>query len=197
MASGTYEKTSLDWQLQLWWQQFREWLDRLLNQTPVNRLPQTGWQIPDVVQKVLFWVMVVAVISWASWQLYRVLQPYWVFWWNQRQPLVYAAAADQTPTLSIADWLNRSRQAQQQGNYREACRALYMATLQHLSDRNLIPPEPSRTDGEYLQLLHAIPPAHPYQILIQTHEQVCFSDAPVSQGMFDRCWQAYQQVMQE
>lgn len=195
VASGTYEKNSLDWQLQLWWQQLSEWLDRLLQQTPTNRLPQIDWQLPDAVQRGLFWVMVFAVMSWAGWQLYRLLQPYWVSWWLQSQPLVYPSTTAQTPSLSIAEWLNRSHLAQQQGNYREACRALYMATLQHLSDRDLIPPEPSRTDGEYLQLLHAILPAHPYQVLIQAHEQICFSDAPVAKGTFDRCWQAYQQVV--
>ncbi len=69
-----------------------------------------------------------------------------------------------------------------------------MAALQRLSDSNLIRQEPSRTDGEYLQLVQEFASSHPYQLLIQTHERLWFSQDAASAEEVDRCWQAYREI---
>lgn len=193
MASGTYEKNSLDWQLYLWQQQLNEWLEHLFNQNRDN-LPSFDWQLPDPLQKALFWMMVVGAFTWIGWQLYKLLRPYWISWQRKRSLQPLFSVATPTSPLSLADWLHRSRTAQQQGNYREACRALYMAALQQLNDLHLIQQDPSRTDGEYLNLMQTLVASQPYQILVQTHERLCFSNTPISNETFDQCWQAYQQI---
>lgn len=193
MASGTFEKTSVAWQIQQLQQRISEWLERIFARPPDSNVPTPNWQIPDWLQKGLFWFMVVALILWAGWQLYQLLQPYLSGYFhpgNLSPPLTTAP----TTRLTASDWLKRSRQAQQQGNYREACRALYMATLQQLSDNSLICQEPSRTDGEYLHLIQEISASQPYRLLIQIHEQLCFSDTDISVEVFDRCWQAYREI---
>lgn len=192
MTSGTYERTSLDWQFQLWRQQFGEWWERIFDRRPVN-IPEV-WQLPEWLQRGLFWLMVVSAATWATWQLYKLLQPYWTTWQQHPQWHHRVATTSNRNSASIAEWLHRSRTAQQQGNYREACRALYMAALQQLHDRHLIGQEPSRTDGEYLYLTQQFDPAQPYQTLIQTHEQLYFGSEVASAELFDRCWQAYQQI---
>ena len=192
MAAGSFEKNSFDWQLRQLQQQFMEWLERLFA-TPSGASNDPGFQLPDWVLRGLFWLILIGIASFLGWQLYRLLRPYLADRFLQlgrRQ----RDSQPQPEQLSLADWLERSRTAQQQGNYREACRSLYMAALQQLSDRRLIDQEASRTDGEYLRLLPTLDRAQPYQVLIQTHERLCFSQADISVEQFDRCWQAFQQL---
>lgn len=192
MASGTFQKTSLGWEVQLFQRRIGEWLERFFSNS--NETTRPDWQIPDWLQKTIFWLVVIGVILWAGWQLYNLVRPYVSRYWQSVKSTIVPSSVSVVPTLTAAEWLARSRTAQQQGNYREACRALYMATLQRLSDDDLIRQEPSRTDGEYLQLVHDLAPSHSYELLIQTHERLWFSQDPVSKEEVDRCWQAYREI---
>ncbi len=94
--------------------------------------------------------------------------------------------------------LERSQQLYCQGNYREACRCLYLAILQHLHDTKVIIHKPSRTDGEYLQLLRStVTSMQPYETLITTHEQSCFSDTEILSENYEQCRQAYREIFPE
>lgn len=190
MASGTYEETSWGWQLQQFSQQLGEWIERLFSQSRPNSpgLPV----IPDWLLKTLFWLMVIAAIGWASWQLYHLLSPYLTHRW--RSTAIRQSASLTQSQHSATEWLQQARTAQQQGNYREACIALYMAALQQLNDRGMISQEASRTDGEYLTLLQRQNLPQPYQVLIQTHERLCFDRVIASAEICDSCWQAYQEI---
>lgn len=190
-AAGEFQTTSWGWQIQQAQQRVEEFVERLLFSSDPTRDP-ADWSLPDWLLDGLFWLLVIALVSWAGWQLYRLLNPYlYPAVRRGRSPLPTTASQ---PQLTIADWLGRSRTAQRQGNYREACRCLYMAMLQHLSDKNLVPQQASRTDGEYLRLVQTLNQPQPYQTLIRTHEQLCFSDATISSDTFERCWQAYQEI---
>jgi hypothetical protein len=193
--AGSFEKNSISWQIQLWQQRLSEWWERLFNPARQARLP--NWSMPEALVQVLFWAIVAAFVAWAGWQLYRLLRPYLYPWLpSQPQPVL---AADDTPAqsaLTVAEWLQRSRTFAQQQNYREACRCLYLAVLRRLDDRQLIPATASRTDGEYLQLVRSFPNPQPYQVVIRTHERLCFSDTEISSAMFEQCQQAYQAIEQ-
>ncbi|GAB4365629.1 MAG: DUF4129 domain-containing protein [Elainellaceae cyanobacterium] len=194
MQPESFEKNSLGWQLQLLQQRIGEWIERIFAAGDRAGLDQTHWGIPDWLQKVLFWSIVIGLIGWASWQMWNLLRPYLAGYWQARGDRTRFSSLPVASEKPAAEWLKQMRLAQRQGNYREACRALYMAALHHLSETNLIRQELSRTDGEYLHLLQNQPLARPYQVLIQTHEQLCFSRAPISADRFDRCWQAYQAI---
>lgn len=188
LASGTFSNNSLDWQIQKFFQRLGEGIESWFSNNvtvPDNPTPLPTWFLQG-----LFWLVAISLIAWASWQLYRLLQPYWQQ--VDRQPV----AAQQ----SVADWLNQAKTAQGQGNYQTACRALYMAALQRLSEQGLIPEQLSRTDGEYLALLRSLslaPPAQAlYQTLIGIHERLYFDRVTASAELYDRCWQAYQQLEQ-
>ena len=194
VSAGTFQKTSLNWQIQQLQQRIEEGLERLLFRNNQDSFDFPDWQIPGWLQQVLFWVIVISTLAWAGWQVYKLLGPYWSLSLDSTQTLSSPPSSSRSTEPTIAEWLKRSRTAQHQGNYREACRALYMAMLLHLSDRHLISQDLSRTDGEYLNLVQSLPQASPYHILIQTHEQLCFSNVSVSAEMFDRCWQAYREI---
>ncbi|MBC7971250.1 MAG: DUF4129 domain-containing protein, partial [Verrucomicrobia bacterium] len=151
-----------------------------------------NWALPEWFLQGFFWTVIVAMVTGVGWQLYQIFKPYVEDY--LRQGRTQSPSLSNPVKQSAAEWLERSRHAQQQGNYREACRSLYMASLHHLSDRNLIRQEESRTDGEYLSLILQIDPPQPYQLLIRTHERLCFSDATISAETFERCWQAYQEI---
>lgn len=196
MASGTFEKSSADWWIQQRQQQAGEWVESLFSGFRLGNLEGEDWVLPEWFLQGFFWTVMVALVAGLGWQLYKVFKPYIEdYLRGGRSP----SPSPFTPVKqSAAEWLERSRYAQQQGNYREACRSLYMASLYHLSDRQLIRHQESRTDGEYLSLILQIEPPQispqPYQLLIRTHERLCFSDAAISAETFERCWQAYQEI---
>ncbi|MBD3882478.1 DUF4129 domain-containing protein [Phormidium tenue FACHB-886] len=189
--AGSFEKTNPDWQIRQLQQQFGEWLERLFAGS--SDAQPNNFQPPEWLLRGLFWLLVLGLAAFLGWWLYRRFRPLVAASWSRRQ----THPVPQAEQRSVTDWLQQSRTAQQQSNYREACRALYMATLQQLNDRHLIDQAVSRTDGEYLRLLPTLDRPQPYQVLIQTHERLCFSQATISAEQFDRCWQAFQQLSQE
>ncbi|NEQ27810.1 MAG: DUF4129 domain-containing protein, partial [Microcoleus sp. SIO2G3] len=116
-------------------------------------------------------------------------------WW-ELQTSQFSPKLPQTSVseLSVAGWLERSQKFQQQGNYQEACLCLYRAMLQRLNDAGIAPHQSSRTDGEYLQLIRQLPQPQPYQTLLMTHQQLCFSNTEASPSVFEQCQQAYREI---
>ncbi|CAA9242792.1 hypothetical protein AVDCRST_MAG92-1605 [uncultured Coleofasciculus sp.] len=137
--------------------------------------------------------MLALLLSWTALQIMRRLSPYFYSLTNQIKQ-----SADNTKLLdkdlSIARWLQQAQKFQQQGNYRDACLCLYKAMLQRLNDSGVVLHQPSRTDGEYLQLVQQLPQSQPYQTLIMTHQELCFSNTEASLSLFEQCQQAYREI---
>jgi hypothetical protein len=195
VASGTFEKSSVDWWIQQQQQRVGEWIESWFSGFRLGNLGSKDWALPEWLLQGFFWTVISAMVAGLGWQLYQILKPYVDSYLRSERGRSPSTLTPVKP--SAAEWLERSRQAQRQGNYREACRALYMGSLHHLSDRNLIRQEESRTDGEYLSLILQIDPPQPYQLLIRTHERLCFSNAAISAETFERCWQAYQEIQRQ
>jgi hypothetical protein len=193
--SGTFEKDSLGWQVQLLQQQIGEWFERLLAsaQAPSGKLPD--WSVPDWVFRLFFWTIEIALIGWLGWRLYRLLSPYlFTNLFSGRDRSKSATGEAPAEAVPEARWVVRSRTFAQQGNYRAACQALYMAVLQQLDDRKILPGDRSRTDGEYLRFLQTQPNPRPYSVLFRTHERLCFGEADISEAQFIDCEQAYRET---
>ncbi|MGG6294768.1 DUF4129 domain-containing protein [Leptolyngbya sp. AN02str] len=191
-----FQRTSPGWQVQQWLQEVGEWVELRFFQNDPNRQPP-DLSIPPWLTQTVFWLVVVGVAAWALWQLWQLLAPYWITpWWLQTRSSAMANGAS-VDDVSVAAWVERSRQAQQQGDYREACRALYMAALRRLSDAELVALQPSRTDGEYLALVQDIGHSRAYQTLITMHEQLWFGATTASRGTaeeYEQCRRAYQEL---
>jgi len=195
VASGTFEKSSADWWIQKQQQQVGEWIESFLSSFRLGNLGSEDWALPEWFLQGFFWTVIMGLVAGLGWQLYQIFQPYIEGYLRRTKGRSPSPRHSVQP--SATEWLERSRHAQQQGNYREACRALYMASIHHLNDRDLIRQEESRTDGEYLSLILQIDPPQPYQLLIRTHERLCFSNAAISAETFERCWQAYQEIQRQ
>ncbi len=129
--------------------------------------------------------------------IYRGLRPYLESKWLQTEAFFKPYSLDQEPERSIADWIREAQHWQRQGNYQEACHALYRAMLQRLNDTHLIPYHVSLTDGEYRRMVEILPQSESYQTLLQTHEQFKFGNVSISLETLNLCQQAYRRIEQE
>ncbi len=197
MATGSFEKNNLGWQLYQLQQRLGEWWE-LNTANALSKAPALSWldsPVLQIIAKAAFWLISCLLITWVVWQLWQLLRPYIYNFSNPLSQSDDKLTKTRTRELSAAAWLQRSQKFQQQGNYREACQCLYMAMLQRLNDTGLVQHEPSRTDGEYLQLLiQQLPQPRPYQTLLMAHQQLCFSNVEASPSLFEQCQQAYREI---
>ena len=199
MPTGSFEKTSFGWQLSQLQQRVGEWWELQTSRFAPN-LPDVSvpsWldsPLMRTIAKAAFWVILALLLSWAALQIMRLLSPYFYTLTNQLSQPADRTTKTSDSELSLAGWLQRSQKFQQQGNYREACLCLYMAMLQRLNDTGLVPHQSSRTDGEYLQLVQQLPKPTPYQTLLVTHQELCFSNTEASRSVFDECQEAYREI---
>ncbi|HBB33677.1 MAG TPA: hypothetical protein DDZ80_01075 [Cyanobacteria bacterium UBA8803] len=202
MSTGSYENNSLAWQLQQVQQRVGEWwelqVSRFLPSQPDE--PDLSWlswlnsPILAIIAKAVFWLLLAFLLSWTALQFLQRWQPYIKALRNPLSQLSDRETTTSVRELSVAGWLERSQKFQQQENYREACLCLYRAMLQRLHDRGVAPHQLSRTDGEYLELVQQLPQPRSYQVLLMTHQQLCFSNADASSSLLEQCQQAYREI---
>jgi hypothetical protein len=190
MTTGSFDKTSIPWEIQKTTRWIQEWLELQFPDTPNYR----GDPVPGWLVQVVFWVVAVGLATWLLWQGYR--------WWRlyrcdrrpRPKPYNVRTTAKPREPLTVTEWLQQAQAFQRQGDYAQACRALYMAMLQRLDDTHQLPLSASRTDREYWQLIQSFPHPQPYGVLIDVHEQLCFGDSVISADVFQRCQQAYREI---
>lgn len=196
MSQSSFEKSNWVWQLQQLQQRIGEWWElKTAHNSPKSSTP--SWfdsEISQIIARAIFWIIVMLLLTWFVWQVWQLLRPYIHSLNNPLRQTKDKYRKSQVRELSVADWLERSQKFQQEGNYREACICLYMAMLQRLSDSEIAPWQPSRTDGEYLQIIEPLPKSNPYQTLLMIHQQLCFSNAEASREVFEECQQAYREI---
>jgi hypothetical protein len=194
MTNGEFEKNSIGWQLSQLQQRVGEWIE--LQMVRLNKnLPQLPAGIPSwLVEglKAIAWIVAIALVLWLAWYVWRRLEPYFMGLRNRHATGKHSAP--RTSEIPVEVWLKRSQTYFSQGNYREACRCLYMATLQLLHERAIARHQLSRTDREYLQLVQQLPQSQSYRTLITTHEQLCFSNGEILPETFEQCQQAYRDI---
>lgn len=197
MPTATFEKNNILWQLQQVGRRAGEWIELKLSEIRFPKVNGPDWQLPGFsisprVWEVLFWLIVLAFVAWVVSKLYPLLQPYWQNWSGGGSAM--PRPAKPVPDRPVSEWLQRAQKLQQQGNYPEACRALYQAMLQHLNDAKIAPHEPSRTDGEYRHLVQGQSYPRAYGTLLAAHEQLCFGGVELNSEDFNRCQRAYREI---
>ncbi|MDJ0556348.1 MAG: DUF4129 domain-containing protein [Microcoleaceae cyanobacterium MO_207.B10] len=201
MSDNSFQKDSLSWQLRQLQQKISEWWELQTTQTAAN-LPEidlpSWWDNPIILTtaKTVAWLLFACLLSWLTIKILRIINPYIYDLRNSINSTTKTREKSE-PELSINSWLNQSQKFQQTGKYREAFHCLYMANLQRLNDRRNIPHQPSRTDGEYLELIQNLSQPQPYQKLFMTHQQSLFGNLEVSADLFQECQKAYQEIKDE
>lgn len=198
MSTVSFEKSSFGWQLFQLQQRVGEWWElqtaRFTPKIPNVSLP--SWLSSPLLGTILniaFWLLLAFLLSWVALSIMRQLSPYFYSLKNQLNESANQAKTSSSE-LTANYWFKQSQKLQQQGNYREACLCLYKAMLQRLNDSGIVPDQPSRTDGEYLQLVQHLSKPSSYQTLIMTHQQLCFSNIEASSFVWEECQQAYREI---
>lgn len=227
MAGVPYNTSSIGWETRQLLRRFGEWAEYRASQTDLPDLPDWSWpdwlkfDLPDEVGQTLFWLVIVALSLWLAWLLYLALEPAITQWLAKDQKWVRfgRTEANADAERSVSYWWQQAQTLAKAGNYGEACKALYRATLQQLHEREIVRHLSSRTDGEYLKKLakrtgpktaapaadgqpsaqpnsqpDGLPVPRPYQLLIGTHERLTFGRAIASAEMFKRCRRAYEEI---
>jgi Domain of unknown function (DUF4129) len=195
MSVSDFESTTWGWRWQQWQQESGEWIELKLSQLFPKLAPNVPENVDSLPQFDLDWLVRgvgILLLAWMAWLLGR-----WIWeLWNRG---ILRTSTTQFPLKekqqsTVKDWLARSQTQQAQGNYRAACRCLYMAMLQRLHDTEVVPNQPNLTDEEYRQLLQQQPQNQSYKILLDTHERLYFGKQKATPNTFDRCQQAYREI---
>ncbi len=196
--AGEFSENSVSWQVQQLQRRFSEWMEHW-GESNAPDLPSVPG-LPDWLARGVIYLAVALSAIWLSWAIARLFFPDLQRWLSE----VGTRLRPTTPqggtggsALSAAAWLERARHWQQQGEYREACRALYMAMLERLHASDRVPHNASRTDGEYRTCTERLPQPQPYRVLISAHERLCFGEEAISNEMWQQCQQAYQAIEED
>jgi len=170
-----------------WIKQFQKWLDSLLPQ-PKQQTGTAGenWTTPVRMMLIVLLVMLLAVLAYVCVRILR----------RRRTGAVEAVRAAPVPTpdlndesltaddLAVNTWLTLAGELAEKGQLRLAARALYLATLANLAERNLITLEVHKSNREYERELKRR--AHEYQDLISIFSG-CLN-------FFERIWYGMHQI---
>ncbi|HEY9889749.1 MAG TPA: DUF4129 domain-containing protein [Candidatus Obscuribacterales bacterium] len=196
-ADSSLQTNNIPWQLRQMGKNLSEWIQLQLSRGgEESPSPLPSFEFPVWIGQLFFWAVVLGAVVWLAWLIVQVLDRY--FERRRTQP----RSQPQVKTLlsptehSVGEWLRRAKQFEREGNWREACRALYLAALQLLHDRQWVPHQASRTDGEYLAAIQALQQPRPWQLLIRTHERSLFGADPLSADHLKRCRLAYEELEQ-
>jgi hypothetical protein len=192
-----FERDSIGWQIDKLSHHWEEWLESNTNtiKPPDYEPPAVAmdWLLPFVY--ISAWLLLSVFLAWLGLIIYRLSRNYWLRQWIRATRRVAVPYSDRT----VAEFLRTAQKLYQQGDYREACRHLYLALLQTLHDRQIVPQQLSRTDGEYRHVLaqKKAVPLQPCTTIINLHERLIFSDLTASPQDFDLCQTAFNQVIQQ
>ena len=194
---SNFEKTNPAWDLRLWQQQTGEWIEKTL----ASWQPSDGLKAPQAIHPpeistqvwtAIFWLLVVLLITLILWNLYPLVDRYLA---RSRPPI--PTPAPPAIDRSQNEWLQHAKQAQSQGDYTQACRALYLAMVKKLQDQSLLSTDPSLTNGEYRAILKTRSRPQPYRTLINAHDESIYTDRPLTQDHYAECDRAYREIDQE
>ena len=202
MSAGSFKQDGLGWRINLLRQQFGEWSEYRLSQLDTGDWHwdwDLGWLQSKLLWQVIkfcLWSIIAIILVWLTWQLWLLLRPYWKRWQRPSDRYTSYTPPVVTPQLSSTDWVEQAQSARIAGDYRQAIFCLYQAMLQLLDEREVITAQPNLTDQEYRRSLLniQISPLSPYELLLLTHQRLCFSHAEADQTLWEECQQAYQQI---
>ncbi len=198
MSAGSFKQDGLGWHIDLIKRRIGEWIEYKASQ-----LDTDSWELGWIKSRLLWqivkfgmWLLLAILLVWLTWQLWLILRPYWKRWQRKNNRSLIIDKPTNTPKLSQADWLERSQAARIEGNYRQAIFCLYQAMLQLLDERGIIAARSSRTDEEYRRSLleQDLSSLQAYELLLSSHQRLCFGRAQADRSLFEQCQQAYKQI---
>ncbi len=188
---SNFRRDGIGWQIGKLRRNFDEWLEVVSRSEGAE---EKEFTVPDwVIQllKFLAWLILIVFLAWLGLITYRLIRNYWL----ERQGLGEKIKQDPHSHKTFLQLAQSAQSYYSQGDYREACRHLYLALLQALHDRGILPQAVSRTDGEYRRSL-----GEPFQncrTVINIHENLVFGNLIPSKQDFENCKTALNQIVNQ
>lgn len=200
METAGFEKTNLGWQFGKLGQQVAEWIELQVSKLNFNWPKQTrpsgdiSFEWIDMFFRGMFWVILALLLGWLIWLAFRL----WPSAWQRLGGLLNfsetPASKPEQPMPTAAEWLSQASNFRRLGDFSLAARCLYMAMLQVLNDSGRIQDQGSLTDGQYRELLKNFSGRQSCEVLLSTHERLCFGEIPATVEDFDRCQKAFKEI---
>lgn len=192
---ANFQRDGIGWQLGKLRRNFDEWLE-LVNRSAENQNTESA--LPEWLPYLLYflaWVLLICFGAWLGLIVYRALRNYWL----ERQGIFLSQETALPTHQSLLELLQKAQKFYNQKNYREACRYLYLALLQFLHDREILPQKVSRTDGEYRYYLEEKSLQHREECLlvINLHERLTFAKINISEEDCRACQTALDRVLNQ
>ncbi|HEY9810245.1 MAG TPA: DUF4129 domain-containing protein [Halomicronema sp.] len=200
MKSGSFENTNLGWQLGQTQQKVAEWVELQFSKLNFNgpKAPPSfgeinfGWV--EVLLQGMFWLILALLIVWFGWLIWRLWPGFFARLRGLGSSSTTPAQQAAKPMPTAAEWLVQAAKLSREGDFGLASRCLYMAMLERLNDSSTVDNQPSRTDGEYRELLKRFSGRKSCEVLLSTHERLCFGEMPVTGEEFERCQEAFRKI---
>lgn len=200
MKTAGFEKTNLGWQFGKLGQQVAEWMELQLSKLNFDWLEQArpsgdmSFEWIEVFFRGMFWVILAFLLSWLVLLALRL----WPASWQRLRDLLNfsqtPASKPEQPMPTATEWLSQASKLRRSGDFSLAARCLYMAMLQVLSDSGRIQGQASLTDGEYRELLKNFSGRQSCEVLLSTHERLCFGEIAATLEDFEECQKALGEI---
>jgi len=126
------------------WDLFRQRLNRWIGELLLRFFRQIGRH--PMGAKVLFWLIVSAVVLWLAVTLFR--------YWTRRTALEELQAPDAVAYVRTwQEWVHAAREAAKRGDFRDAIHSAYWAGISYLEESEVVRKDRSRTPREYVRLV--------------------------------------------
>jgi hypothetical protein len=181
---GEEEPKGLSW-WDRFWRSFWKWISRLFE----DRQTPTGPSIWPTIFKYSTIAICVGVIVFVIFKLIGV-DFKWFMGKSKSVEVPYDESLENIHEISFEDEINNTLQ---NGNYRLAVRLLYLQTLKHLSDREVIDWLPNKTNSAYVQEMQDQKGHETFANLTYQFEYIWYGDFPVDKVAFVQIQQSFQQ----
>lgn len=157
--------------------------------SPKQELSDLGFISPYV--EVITWIIVVAVVLFLVFIIVKLVLHYRQTEKKEFQSLL----SDIQETLNSKSWADRAVVYYQQGNYRSACRALYMAVIFFLDEKEVIKYDKAKTNFEYLQTVRSQEALYEnLKPIVKTFEYLWYGEHNGTEKDYEACLAHYKQV---
>lgn len=192
----------LRWQGDRQWRQLSEALEYTFRQF-LQQQTEPFWEDSAPLEAWLRWFFQGVLLVGLGFALYFLGRSLWR-WWQRRSraasPIAISTFAERP--RPVGEWLELAQNLQLAGDYRGACRALYMALLYRLQEAGWLRLQTHWTNGDYLRELEQLfqlgerSPAvrRSIQHLFQVHSRSYYGAEAVDDQTLATCQAAYFEV---
>ncbi|WAC41506.1 DUF4129 domain-containing protein [Pedobacter sp. SL55] len=181
---GDEEPKNLSWWDRLW-RAFWKWIDRLFGE----RETTSG---PSIWPKVLKYVTIGICIGLIIFAVFKLVGVNFK-WFTGRSKTVDVPYDEHLENIHEISFEDEIANTLQNGNYRLAVRLLYLQTLKHLSDREIIDWLPNKTNLEYVKEMQGQNGQDTFASLTYQFEYIWYGDFQIDKLAFGQIQQSFQQ----